>query len=543
MARNIRQQLSDQFVDMHFPLAGIDLSQPFSKQPTRQLADGSYTRTTPLGQNVRAFDTLSQRLRGGSRPGLSKYVKAAVVAEWIIQELNLLVGTGYNPPGGGSVQQSNSGRVVTLVAVSQGNIFILNPGDTAWTSPTNSSSHTPPLNLTGVMQSASNNGKLYFADGSHYVYYDPATNTIHDWTANAGILPVDSDGNTPRLICTWRGRTVLSGLVADQQNWFMSAVGDPTDFDYSPVSPSPTDAIAGNNAPQGQIGDVVTSLCPYSDDTLIFFGDHTIYMMRGDPYAGGQIDLISDAIGGVWGMCWARDPYGTVYFVSNRTGIYSLVPGQQPQRISQAIEQLLLQIDTGANNFRLIWNDRFQGLHVFVTPIDAPAATTHFFWEQRTGAWWTDVFADKNFDPMCCVTFDGNDPSDRVPLIGSWDGYVRSIDPTATDDDGKAIASEVLIGPILTAKMDEMLVKDVQAALGVSSGSVTYNVYVGKTAEQAISSKPVKSGTWKAGRNFTNSVRRAGYAVYVGITATNQWAMETIKARVAGRGKVRSRGA
>ena len=39
------------------------------------------------------------------------------------------------------------------------------------------------------------------------------------------------------------------------------------------------------------IGDTITSMCPYNDDILIFFGDHTIYMMRGDPLANGQIDL------------------------------------------------------------------------------------------------------------------------------------------------------------------------------------------------------------------------------------------------------------
>src|SRR6202020_709199 len=118
---------------------------------------------------------------------------------------------------------------------------------------------------------------------------------------------------------------------------------------YNPVPYVATAAVAGNNSTVGVVGDVVTALIPYSDDLLIFGGDHTIYIMTGDPAAGGQIDLVSDAIGMAFGIPWCKDPYGTVYFFSNRTGIYTLVPGQAPVRISQNIEQILFGIDTGTN--------------------------------------------------------------------------------------------------------------------------------------------------------------------------------------------------
>ncbi len=41
---------------------------------------------------------------------------------------------------------------------------------------------------------------------------------------------------------------MLSGILYDPQNWFMSRVGDPTDFDYFPNDPDPARAVAGNNA-------------------------------------------------------------------------------------------------------------------------------------------------------------------------------------------------------------------------------------------------------------------------------------------------------
>jgi hypothetical protein len=276
------------------------------------------------------------------------------------------------------------------------------------------------------------------------------------------------------------------------------------------------------------VGDVVTGFIPYTDDVAIIGCDHQIWMMNGDPMNGGQLDVITKSIGMAWGRAWEMDPYGNIYFLSNRTGIYSLIPGQQPQRISQQIEQPLAAYNTGATTARLIWDDRFQGLHVLLSQTAGVLPTTHFFWESRTGAWWTDVFNNNNHNPLCCCTFDGNDPQDRAPLIGSWDGYVRTFDPTATTDDGTVIQSSVVLGPILTNDLDDMLLKDLQAIMGASSGNVQYAVYVGDTAEQALASTPVATGTWVAGRNPLSMVRRNGYAIYIKLTGSGQWSMETI---------------
>lgn len=73
-------------VDLHAPAAGIDTSRAFSNQPNRPVFDGSYKRTCVDSQNVRAFDGKLNRMRGGSRPGLARYVDAIPGGtEWIIQ--------------------------------------------------------------------------------------------------------------------------------------------------------------------------------------------------------------------------------------------------------------------------------------------------------------------------------------------------------------------------------------------------------------------------------------------------------------------------
>src|SRR5207237_7971499 len=137
-----------------------------------------------------------------------------------------------------------------------------------------------------------------------------------------------------------------------------------------------------------------------------------------------------------------------------------------PQRSSQSVAELLSTRDTAHTTIRPLGNYKFQGLHVFLSPTLQPAATTHLFYEARSGAWWQDELADPNLDPLTCCVFDGNTPGDRVALIGSWDGYVRSISSDVDDDDGNLIASEVLIGPITSKNLDDFLLKDLQAVLG-----------------------------------------------------------------------------
>lgn len=523
---------------LHFPYCGMDVSKAFCKQPNRPYKDGKYARTTVRGVNVRAVDA-DGRYRGAIRPGLSKFTDALPGdEEYVSQMLDVLVTTSEDP-----MQPSQSGRLVMVVVVSQGNVYVLPAGETTWLTPTNNTGQTPALNATGIVYSANNNQLMFFADGINPVYYDPITNVVETWTLTAGTFPEDADGNLPRLICTWRGRTVLSGLFLDPAVLFMSKVSDPFDFNYAPDVPVPADAAwSGQVGPQGLTGDVVTALIPYTDDILIIGMDSSIAIFRGDPMAGGQIDLVTNSIGIAWGMAYCMDPTGVVYFFSNRCGIYGFVPGNQPQRISQPIDPLLRGIDTGEYAIRLMWNDTYKGLHVFVTLLATPQETTHYFWESQANAWWQDTFTDTDMNPLTCCVFDGNLQDDRVCLIGSWDGYVRALTPDSTNDDGVDIESEVWLGPALTPIGDDVRVDEIQAVMASDSGDVLYAVYTGETAEEALEATPFPTGQWSAGRNYTNLVRRAAHAVYVQMSASVLWAMESVRVKLGSTGMVRRRG-
>ncbi len=523
--------------DLHFPFAGIDVSQAVGRQPNQPGPDGKYSRTTIKGVNVRAYDT-GGRARGGSRAGIEKYVETRPGdTEYVTQYLGVLVTTGDSP-----VQPSQSGRKVMLVAVSQGTVYFLRAGETSWNTPTNNTGETPALNITGLVRGAAYADKLYFVDGTNYCYFDGTTETVETWVASAGDLPVDSDNNTARLICLWRGRIILSGVLLNPNQLFAAKVGDPTNFDYAPPTPVPADsAWSSSTGPQGNLGDVINGLVPYTDNLLVIGMDARMAIFRGDPMAGGSIDNVTTTIGMAWGEAWCMDPTGIVYFFSNRTGVFRFIPGQIPQRMSTPIDSLLLTINTGEYGILLQWEDRPKILHIWITLLAEQFDTVHYEWESQANAWWQRVHGNTAHNPLACVNFDGNDADDRVSLIGGWDGYVRALSFTATDDDGTAIDSEVWIGSFLTKYNDSVLVKEVQGVLAQNSGDVQYAIYVADTAEEALDSTPATTGTWADGRNYNDMVRRAGYGAYVQITSAVRWAMESIRAVLDIQGTTRRR--
>lgn len=77
--------VSDVQADMPFPLAGVNVATEYGLQPDR---------TTPRGNNVRAMDQIAERLRGGSRPGLTRYPDDQLPGE--VQNLLAIATTDYD---------------------------------------------------------------------------------------------------------------------------------------------------------------------------------------------------------------------------------------------------------------------------------------------------------------------------------------------------------------------------------------------------------------------------------------------------------------
>lgn len=431
---------------------------------------------------------------------------------------------------------TSSARAIRLLLVSNGTCRRFDVNQT--TSITNGSSFSPTAK---VIFSAQNGINMFYVDGVTYQYYKSTTDAITTWSPASGTMPVDQNNGKCRLIAAWRGRIVMAGLILDPNNYFMSASGNSFDWNYSPATPTATQAFAGTNADVGMPGDFINCLIPYNDDTFIFGCDSSIWQMTGDPANGGSLDVISHKLGMAWGRPFAIDPYGQIYFFSPKAGLWKMTPGSLPVPISQQIMLRLKSINL--NNFliRMAWDMTNQGLAVWITPYDPTVATTNYFWEERTNAWWPDVYANKLHNPLSVHEFDGDDPNDRTIMIGGRNGKVHIMNNTTATDDGTTISSFVVLGPIMTKQLDDIILKDLQTILGESSATVTYSVYTGGTAEEALASTAIASGTWGAGRNGVTYIRRAGTAIYVKITASSAWALERIQARYEPQGKVRRR--
>lgn len=539
-------------ITLHFPKAGMSIAQAFGKQPARQVDGGEYARTSRFLLNARGFDPALRRTRGASRPGIAKYIAqqftSLVVAgvECFIQHLNTIVTTGS-----AAVQASQFGRVVSTVVVVEGELYRLLPGAIAFDTVTNNTGNTPAMNETGLIRSAANSQKLWMLDGVNNVVYSPNLNTAELWTTTAGALPIDSDGNYGTLICNWRGRIVIAGVEGDPQNVYMSKVGDPTNWEYFPALPSSIDAVAGNLPGSfGLIGDVVTALIPYSDDIMIVGCDSSIRILRGDPNDGGQVDLVTTAIGMAFGQAWCMGPLGEIYFFSNRCGVYVMVPGMQPKYLSADIENDLQRIDTGVNGVCLAWDDTFRGVYLFISPLAAPGEGSNYFWDQRNEAWFKDRYSNPKNNPLVACVFDGNLPEDRTLLLGGWRGYVMALDPNATDDDGDAIESEVWLGPILTSNLDDVTIRSLQAVMGENSGEVNCDIFAAETAEKAIAaSLPGGSGprndepiVFEPSRNLSSRVKISDHSLYIRLTSAVYWCLESIRCITTTNGKIRRRG-
>ena len=196
---------------LSFPIRGVDLVAPRSEQQ-----EG----TCVNARNVRVFDSLEGRARGGIRPGLVKYNSALINGANRIQALAVATTVVNSAPSTTGVGQ----RRIRTAAIAAGSIRMFDSGSTvnaATASGSRTLSSTAP-----VIFGAELFGRLYFTDGISYKVWVSSNNTATDWTPAAGSLPGTDGTIVARLITMWRSRIVLAGLPSDPHNYFMSKIFD-----------------------------------------------------------------------------------------------------------------------------------------------------------------------------------------------------------------------------------------------------------------------------------------------------------------------------
>jgi len=506
-------------VNASFPMGGMDVRSQKIAQPNA---------TSPDLQNVRSYDTIEDRSRGGQRPGLTKYTANAAVANTRIQDIGYTVFVNNTAPTATSIGVRNT----VLTAVCDGNVYTFNTsGFTLATGGSGALSNAAPC-----VFSSDAFGVTYYADGVNQVKFTADNTTVNTWSTTAGDFPTGGVGIMPRLIASWRGRIVLSGLRTDPHNWFMSKLGDPLDWDYAPVAVTEVQAAQGGVGYVGKLGDVINSLVPYNDDVLVVGCDKSIWQMAGDPMAGGKLDLITDKIGMAWGRPFCRDQRGTMFFFSTGARIYQMQWGGKPEEISEGINPEIKATDLNTSIVRMVHDDDRDGFHVFITPLTAGAAE-HWFYDQRSNGWFKDVYASNDFNPVSCLRYLGD--NERFTLIGGEDGYVRYTDDTAYTDDGTNTTSYVVLGPFMSDGAHyPHLITEIQGILDSSSTGILYEILSGDSPDAALASAAspfVGEGTLGAGRSLSFQPRERSFYTYikVGLKVNTAWAMEEVRARMS----------
>jgi hypothetical protein len=511
--------------------------------------------------NVCGVGPLEDRQRGGCRKGLAKVVATDFGSSilWVAPVTYL---------------DTASAHKSALIVIADGNLFVLNGatvstviGDLVLGSDAfqidgqnigfPSVVATPTINAVwigqaitigaeeltftsyggGPVSSAQRLGKLYMS-GTKLQVYDPATGVLYDAPGAPTAEP---------LVCVYRDRIILAGK---NHLGYASRVSDPDDWDFGADIDDSTKPVVFQLSEAGQIGEGLTAMIPWRDKHLIFATENGLWVLNGDP-ATGSIDQISAEIGVISANAWCILDNGMIAFLSN-DGVYLWgVGGGYPVRFSEErLPRSLRNVDPDTNDIVLSYDAKERGIWIFVTPLSGVG--THWFMDMTQKAIWEMRFGANGHQPKAVARYDDDDGIKDV-ILGCRDGYLRKFSTSATDDDGTDIGSHVAFGAFhLAGDMRDGLLAEIQGALADDSESVTWRVFMGSTAEEAMDTAvaaidalvagtdPVSvkaSGTWVEKFNRVARPRTRGAWCVVVLSSAGRWAFEgmSLVANILGR--------
>lgn len=391
------------------------------------------------------------------------------------------------------------------------------------------------------------------------------TNPPHwyDYTAAKGELPPKA-----YLGCLYNGRVVLAGNPADPTQFYMSRQGDA--FDYQYTSNDPGTPVKGGQGDMGRLGDIIRALVPYKDEYLIFGCASTMWVLFGDPAAGGTIRELSLTTGifGPGAFCW--DDTNHFYWWGNG-GLYrTAVPGT-PVCISQIkLPQLVKDEAASPMTHRILMaydRDR-HGILVTITKLDDGSNSNYWYDlavldDHGVGGFYPEVYP-KECSAYSLLYYDSDTPSLRGLLVGGTDGHIRTFDDAAKNDStggaNHAIESYVCVGPIHmsgSARHEGMLNGlDITCAGGLpggsqaDSGGITFKVFTSRTAENVLeqmsaNGNPAFAGVFKGpGARRGSTRRQTARGEFLGIRLQNTaldetWAFEDMSVNLKASGRVK----
>ncbi len=505
-------------LELRFPAAGV-----VRRLGYRASTDIGAPYPTPWAANVLPEDPLARRLRGGSRPGLTKHLSAAVGATAGMVSVPVASSSGVDNKlitvAGGQISVA-LGEVVstpTGILTTEAGLSILAEDGSAILAGTGAVPADDGEEAADCYLVARHR-TVYAIESTGITAIDAVTGVADTLTASEGTVPTG---------CTFgavhRDRLFLSGY---DNAIYASRQGDPTDWDYGGDVEDQGRAIAFQLAEASEFGEAPTALVPHRDAFLLAASRNTLWVIQGDPAASGTLRNVSRYVGIVSAGAWCKA--GEMILFLARDGLYRVgASGEGLEALSdERVPDELRDLDSAL----LAYDHDARGVWIFLSDGE------HWFFDLASKGFWP-IRLQSDHSPTAVCRHDG-----EVILAGS-DGYLRSIG--GDDDDGEDIESHVLLGPIRLGGPNNFgLVLTLHGIVGTGSGSVNWRIVTGETAEQAAenaktaieafqagtsySSYVKASGTWTAGRSLTAYPRvRAMWAV-LWLEAAAPWAYENI---------------
>lgn len=443
-------------------------------------------------------------------------------------------------------------RQTKVAAVCDGNIFF---GDNA-ASLALAQGGAAALMPDNPVSSADVDGNAYFVDGVNSKSLDINTGIVSNWTAETydDLTPKGQVPQGCKILAVYRTRVVLAGQEDNPQNIYMSRAGNARDFDYGQDDAQAAVALNASST-AGQVGQPVTALIPFRDDSMLIGCDHGLFLMDGDPADGGSITTVSEAVGVLGKDAWCQDPAGNIYFIGTG-GLWMMqaIPGSQPKNLTRSSEATFFtSLNRSTHYLMMCWDRDREGCWVFVT-VKATGQSLHYWYDASSsegGAFFPQRFPDDH-GPVSALVYDGDGPLDRYLMLGGRDGHVRSMNPTDLTDDGQAIESYVYLGPFRPGGVTqqgrctdlEFYLGELPAGESIDHWRLNYLLQSNKDAYSAFAAPRWRCGGvfTAAGRQLHRRQRQLGGAFFLKLFNSvpgTFWTLEQVVASFEPAGTVR----
>lgn len=521
-----------------FPLAGVS-----RRGPHRQ--NGRTPFTAPWAVNVRSGSSGERRQRGGSRPGLAKLSETNLGAA-----VTALIPITYVDNNGARQRDlvfvaNNALGVAQGGSISAPTAELEGPDGVDILEDNNLTIDFAATVATATLEGTVRGGRVFLADDVLRTY-NPNTGVVEPVLASSGTVPTGQP-----LVALYRDRIFLAGAT---QAYYASRVGNPSDWNFGAAIEDPGAAVAGQVSVAGRMGEVVTALIPLSDQWLVIATENTLWLLQGDPTTG-LLRNVSDEIGIVSPRAWAMTPDNLLVFLAN-DGLYvwRAGSGAAPEKFSaERVPDELREVDPAVHTVSMVYDPTWVGFHLFVTPA-SPQVGTHWWIDLDSRALWPQRFWVTH-QPLAAATLTTTGLG--VAVVGGRDGYLRYFLDGQADDDGRTLASHLLLGPIHLAENDatDALLAEIHGAVEELSedNKVTWRVVMGRSPAEAaeaayadvqdmldglVPSRSAASGEWiTEGLSRVQRPRSRGPWVVVWLSSSGTWSYEavTLVARQLGR--------